>query len=100
MTLQSPLSLPSNPQPDLFTDTMNMADSHVANIVNEILVCFTLYDLNWFMNYDNESKSCIWYILYFSGWKQSRKHSVASLFTNRSKKMKDYQCIRKSYVLS
>lgn len=43
MTLQSPLSLPSNPQPDLFTDTMNMADSHVANIVNEILVCLILY---------------------------------------------------------
>lgn len=98
MTLQSPLSLPSNPQPDLFTDTMNMADSQVANIVNEILVCFTWNELT--LVYDNTFKFSMKCIFYFSGWKQSRQHSVASLFTNQSKRMKDYQCIRKSYVQS
>lgn len=60
MTLQSPLSLPSNPQPDLFTDTMNMADSHVANIVNEILVCFTLYGLQVGYN----KAWCVKYLLF------------------------------------
>lgn len=73
-----------------------MADSHVANIVNEILVCCILYVFTFV--YCHELHVLRKTIFFFSGSKQSRKHLVASLFTNQSKRMKDYQCIKKSYV--